>query len=359
MGTSLQKTWQFGVNTFVEMASDYSNCTGCHSEGIGALESKHIANSQNCSACHGRGVGAIDGCEECHSHDYDIPMPLGSYPCTQCHNSNFWDVVPTHGSPTMTTAHEYSQIGQDCMACHSASLTKTHNLYIAGQAPMTCNTCHLSSDSTVKTAISSGTTACSACHGTAGNHLAKHQNPIDESCQSCHAGNLMEDHLTNRPELGYNCQTCHNTGVMPAAGMGAPPNLQCNRCHSTAHDVKTSPLVPADIPLYDGLQWSVPYEAKVFTGEAWMPQEYLAGGKLVVSARKTGITGKEIRNYYKTALETAGWTLASALPGDESNFYDMTFTLDQRKVRISFYGGENHSSSPLAPSGYRVEILFK
>jgi hypothetical protein len=358
-GNTVQKTWQFGVNTFVDMAADFVNCTGCHNEGPAQLESIHAANSGNCSACHGRAIYSVDGCEDCHSHTWDIPLPLSSYSCTQCHNSSYWDVVPTHGSPAMATTHNYDQLGQDCSACHSAALTKSHNIYTEGQPVNNCNTCHQSSNTTVQNAISTGNLACAACHGDAGNHPQKHQNSIDASCQSCHANNLVDDHITNRAALGYNCQTCHNTNVMPTAGIGAAPNLQCSRCHDTAHDVKTVPLIPSDIPLYDELIWSVPFEAGIYTGETWMPLEYLAGGRLLVSKRVTDITGKAIRDYYKTTLESNGWTLASALPGDESNFYDLTFTLNGRKVRVSFYGGENHTASPLVPAGYRVEILYK
>ena len=358
-GNSQQKTWQFGVNNFGEMPADYTNCIGCHNEGPVELENKHIANSGNCSACHGRGIVALSGCEECHSHWGDIPMPLGNYPCTQCHNSSFWDVVPTHGSPTMTPTHEYAQLGQDCLTCHSATLTKTHNIYNEGQPVNNCNTCHKSSDTAVQTAISTGNPACSACHGDAGNHPQKHQNSIETACQSCHANNLVDDHITNRTGLGYSCRTCHNTGVMPTTAIGAAPNLQCNRCHSAAHDVKTASVIPDDIPLYSGVKWSVPFDARIFTGEAWMPQEFLAGGRMLVSERSNGITGKEIRDYYKTALEAKGWMLATVLPGDDANFFDMTFTLNERQVRISFYGGENHTASSVVSSGYKVEILYK
>ena len=135
--------------------------------------------------------------------------------------------------------------------------------------------------------------------------------------------------------------------------------MQCSRCHSAAHDLLIAATAPNDIPLYAGVKWSLPFDAKIYAGEAWMPVEYLTGGKLLVSNRSTAITGKDIRDHYNTELTSSGWTLASTLPADESNYFDMTFTSGQRKVRISFYGGEDHNASPLVSSGYRLEILYK
>lgn len=147
--------------------------------------------------------------------------------------------------------------------------------------------------------------------------------------------------------------------MLPAAGIGTAVNLQCVRCHSAAHDIPVTPVTPEDIPLYAGLKWSAPYDAKLYAGETWMPSDFLAGGRLQISQRSNTITGKAVRDYYNSELTSRGWILASVLPDDQSDYYDMTFTLGQRKVRIGFYGGENHTGAPVASTGYKVEILFK
>ena len=423
IGNNAQKTWQFGVNTFNDMPAEFGNCTGCHND-MSELENRHIANSGDCNLCHGRVIFSVDDCAECHSHYWDIPLPIGNYSCTLCHNSTYWDVIPTHGSPNEADLHNYTQLGQDCQNCHLSKLTMEHNIYIEGRGyGYDCNTCHQSTNSTVKAAISAKNPACSACHGTAGSghdqlhqgtlaaeciachqsnisteHLSRsltcgtchnsidpliqqaitaknlncnachvgavdhetvHVSGIDTACGSCHAATLTADHITNRPALGYNCQTCHNDNILPAASTGATTDMQCARCHSEAHNLLTAIRPPDNIPLYAGLNWSLPISAKIFATEPWVPAEYLPAGKLIVSNRSTAITGKAIRDFYNSELVARGWTLAPALPDDGSNYYDMTFTQNEAKVRISFYGGEDHTGSPVVSSGYRVEILYK
>lgn len=416
-GNSTQQTWQFGVNTFTDMTADYSNCAGCHTNA----DERHLPIAGNCDSCHAIGVLWDHGdypCYDCHG-GHSGPPPVSWYACTSCHGANIaghngathnyagmaqdctqchqanltfehnvyvegsgnsHNCGTCHGStdPAVQTAisssntacsachgsqldHEAvhnTTVDNSCKTCHAANL-KTEHMTNRPELGLTCNTCHSSSNPAVTGAIAAHDTNCGACHNVESGHTAMHLDSIDTSCQSCHTPNLVTDHITDRSAKGLTCQSCHNKNVLPETGSGDAPDMQCARCHSAAHNLYIAGKAPADIPLYAGLKWSVPFESKIFAGETWMPVEYEASGKLLISERSTAITGKVVRDYYNAELTSGGWTLASALPGDDSNFYDMTFTSGQRKVRISFYGGEDHNDSPLVSSGYRLEILYK
>lgn len=357
-GNSQKKTWQFGVNTFVEMSAEtIGGCVGCHNEGITSLEKRHVAGSGDCGLCHGRGLGYAHGdadCSQCHGGHGDYwPPAVGSIPCTQCHNSQYWDVVPTHGGPLVVTPqHNYDAMGEQCLACHFSSLTKEHNVYVEGRgAAYNCATCHQSSDLKVKEAIAGHNSACVTCHGDKANHQALHQIDINPACAECHANNLETDHIVNRPNRGLNCETCH-------PGNTNPSNKQCSECHSEGHGISLSKTVPSDIPLYSGVEWSEPINVGIFAGESWVPEGDSSGLKLLMTRRSREISGSEVWNFYKNEMSIKGWTLDSPAPAADSDFYNVTFSKYTRKAKISFYGGENHDNSPKVESGYRIEILY-
>jgi hypothetical protein len=111
---------------------------------------------------------------------------------------------------------------------------------------------------------------------------------------------------------------------------------------------------PSDIPLYSGFRWSVPLDAALWAGESWMPDE-LSAGKILISSRRTDVTGGEVSDFYSAQMSANGWTLVSA----DSAVGSMTFTKDTRKAVIWVYGRETPSASSPPATGYRIEILYK
>lgn len=364
-GNSKQQSWQFGVN----IATNMEDCTVCHVEGLSSLEEKHIAGSSNCSQCHGKGLAYAHGpsdptfynCARCHDgHLLGIPLPLEGFACTQCHNSTFWDAVPTHGSPAEVSKHDYPELNQECLKCHSTNLTTAHTIGSAESGETSnCLVCHQSSDPKVKAAINESNVACSACHNVEVSHTDLHRSGIDQNCIKCHAENLVDDHITNRPELNFSCNKCHNDTYASVTDSvyGQSDSMLCSRCHTEGHGLKFTAVVPTDIPLYPDQVWTPPIDSRIFN-EPWMPSEFATGAKLLISKRQLNISGEEVWQFYNEQMTSLGWTLNSSPPA-QSNFFDITFTKLSRKVRVSFYGGENHTASPLVSTGYRIEILYK
>jgi transcription elongation factor Elf1 len=184
---------------------------------------------------------------------------------------------------------------------------------------------------------------------------------LDGRCTTCHINNLFEEHLSNTKTQTktLTCDTCHSNTRSEVKEAIATGNKHCAACHQQGHNMSFSEPVPSDIPLYSGFRWSVSLNAGLWAGESWA-DEFSTGGKLLISNRRTDVTGDEVWNFYRTEMSANGWTLASDAPAAGSNFYSVTFTKGTRKAITWFYGGETHSaSSPPVPSGYRIEILYK
>ncbi len=89
-----------------------------------------------------------------------------------------------------------------------------------------------------------------------------------------------------------------------------------------------------------------------------MPDEFLNGGKVVISRRGTDISGDAVWAFYQAEMAENGWVLSSEAPAAGANLYSVTFTKGIHKAIIWFYGGEAHNAEPAA-GGNRVEILYK
>ena len=206
-------SWTFTVVAAPPMSDD-QNCTACHATYPGA----HPMN--NCTRCHGygeyHGIGEAPtpagACLGCHEWNHG-PVYLSGRPCTDCHTPA-WPTVPRHRDTSVTADHVTTTTG--CQSCHATSLITEHGKYPANSAfKNQCTLCHTSTDSRVKSAISSGSTACSSCHTIADAHATVHDATFpDPSCSKCHAGNLLSEHVTKRK---FSCATCHGNGFAAAA----------------------------------------------------------------------------------------------------------------------------------------------
>lgn len=346
-----------------------STCTGCH-------KTYPVSHPMpNCIGCHG-GNKPIQDCASCHPTwgSHKDGTVLNNYQCDYCHNSTYSYKIPSHPAD-IDGIHITTTNLANCQPCHEPPLTKEHAKRInkVTQTNYDCNTCHQSAVAEVVYAISNKLTNCDACHNQAGqnSHEALHTTvALDVYCTSCHINSLTQEHLNNPktqtdPVTGkikpWTCDTCHNSTKQIVTAAVYSDNKQCTACHSQGHNVNFVETVPADIPLYAGYNWTVPLNASIWAGESWLPDEFVNGGKVLISNRRPGtqVTGDAVWQFYQTEMAAGGWTLTSASPAAGSDFFTVTFTKGTRKAVIWFYGGETHNATPVLAGGYRIEIIYK
>jgi hypothetical protein len=391
------------------------NCAACH-QGISHSDGSVLTKFQ-CIYCHNdsypekipAGHGDIvpihdtalaTDCRACHDQNLSVEHPLHqndlgvAYDCNVCHSDTASQSVKDaveNGTKECSACHGANASGHDavhtptgiaagCTNCHLDSLTQEHlnNPTTQTGNSWTCDTCHgTSASQEVKAAISTGDKTCAACHTSADHQVVHQTNNLDDKCTTCHNNNLVDEHLTNAETQtdpatgqlkGWNCDTCHAGTNNLVVGAIATNNTQCAACHRSGHGLSFTENVLVDIPLYqnaadpaypNGYIWSPPQDAFIWAGESWMPDEFLIGGKLVMSSRRTGVLAQDVYNYYFNALTNKGWVGPSTAPGFADNFFDVIFTKDIHKAKIMFYGGAYHEAAPVVPGGYRIEILYK
>ncbi|MHB9093791.1 MAG: cytochrome c3 family protein [Eubacteriales bacterium] len=381
-------------------------CQGCHNNNN--LSTEHTNKGKDCSVCHNpvsplpaslktivtsaNGDQSKRACTKCHFNTnvlilqgehqvYHIANQTGNLnivggphaSCDTCHaRQDLWGTI---SALAVSNPKNYS-----CLDCHKSqnNLAPKHMASLDGQEMEVtglhpgCTTCHTPGTETankvnqITANLKNGAQSydCIDCHNGAALD-AGHAGTIDQNCtQVCHKSALTTEHLNNPVSQANNqsspltCSTCHrstDTKIKLAITVG---NTNCAACHDLAHNLHMVELVPADIPLYPGFEWSVPQLADIWANETWMPAGY-AGGKLLISNRKTGISGQDVWLYYKQNMAAGLWTAPAVEPDAASNFFSAEFTKDKRKVTIFYYGGENHTAGPVPSTGYKIEILYK
>ncbi|MDR3687247.1 MAG: hypothetical protein P4L93_09860, partial [Coriobacteriia bacterium] len=128
-----------------------------------------------------------------------------------------------------------------------SDLTVEHarHLTTSGTA-ITCATCHASGDATVVSAIATGNSACSACHGATSGHESLHVTTVTPACAGagCHVGtSLTSIHINSGTTL--TCDSCHKSTDPAVVAAIAGHDLSCTGCHGSAghtavHDTTVS-----------------------------------------------------------------------------------------------------------------------
>jgi len=269
-----------------------SDCTVCHftfDDHYGA--ERHTSSWAPLVSCSGAGCHSVSGdlmevhveknasftCAGCHS-DFSVARQIqdGLTGCSDCHDG----VTQTgghrdvHGAnpPLQSVAHapNYAyytgSVGTpkttDCQGCHTSNLVDEHlglfylNNWVIGPrfdstgAPLTCATCHSSTDPTVLDAIEAGLSSCESCHEVHGPIAAVHEVTFDTStgvdCAQCHSTQLETEHngtyTTTTPsgrELA-GCAVCHSywegeRGALIEDVISASGQTQCSACHGVEH----------------------------------------------------------------------------------------------------------------------------
>ncbi|MHB1167326.1 MAG: FlgD immunoglobulin-like domain containing protein [Carboxydocellales bacterium] len=342
-----------------------SGCNSCH------LNYPAPHRLSNCAGCHSENK-PIQDCASCHPTWSHGSEALAKYECGYCHNSTYSYKIPGHGD--ITTLHT-TTIGTDCQKCHQPVLSVEHPLHNDPTGkPYDCNTCHQSTRPEVKQAITNKQKDCGYCHSQTNHEVTHITTALDTKCTTCHINSLTQEHLNNPktqlridPVSGVliklTCDTCHNSTDPLVKGAIATDNKQCAACHRQPHNINVVENVPVDIPVFstvnNAVYWSTPIDASIWEGESWMPNEFVSGGKVLISSRSTSITGDSVWDFYRTQMAANNWVLATTAPVAGSEFFTATFTKETHKVIIWFYGGAAHNASPVLPAGSRIEVIYR
>ena len=229
---------------------DNSQCNTCHKAPSG-----HYGT--NCASCHNPKTpwakttlvhgSTTTNCIRCHTPAHRSYAPT---PCRECHTKAGVRWTPT-AHPTRA----------DCATCHSGhAASAPANCGFAGchegtnllteHKGSTCASCHESTRTEVRQAVSGKTTACTACH-VGVQHSDKHTVSAPSRCATCHAGttNLIVAHgkqtcavchgsadtkITTAIAGGNaTCESCHGTGAHPHTA-----TMNCTACHTPPHASK-------------------------------------------------------------------------------------------------------------------------
>lgn len=238
-GISITKEWKFYTNTYPDMKdSNISNCTSCHQANSftgsnSDLENVHSKklyfngthSNNRCDNCHNY-ISVPANCSQCHE-DPDGTFayaPHGSTPsikyqptnvdpttplrvtenretndCILCHQpgSQVKGYTGYQSTPTrLLNNHDLPELHKannepDCTGCHAKSLTHEHardGRQDANGNPITCNTCHQSTNPAVVQAIKDKNTSCTSCHSRDTVHKDTHS-----KCANCHSKGSYED----------------------------------------------------------------------------------------------------------------------------------------------------------------------
>ncbi|HEY3318323.1 MAG TPA: hypothetical protein VGK50_07875 [Coriobacteriia bacterium] len=354
-GYTTTATTDYYLGTARATMQSETSCTVCHT----TIFSTH--RMDNCAACHGdpRGACPCHG-TAMHSTAYLDHATIDEHgaiwtgrTCADCHN-HYPDTEAQRHSTT-------SQVS--CGQCHARALTTEHQgrLDAAGLA-FTCSSCHRSTDTTITAAIASRNTACAACHAATSGHESVHvTTSLQSACLICHQNNVSTEHVANSKTQTSprSCDTCHKSADPRVAGVIAEQSLDCFGCHSYGHGVQFASRPATDVPLYPDYAWSMPERASIYAGLGWMPTEFVAAGRIVVSSRRSDVTGDQVSAYYASQMAASGWSLSGDPPPPGSDFFVMTFFKTGHKAIVFFYGGPSHQATPLLPAGHRIEVVYK
>ncbi|MGB4440634.1 MAG: discoidin domain-containing protein [Coriobacteriia bacterium] len=216
------------TSTFVD--SPEVPCADCHSANLTVEHNggyKSTAGLTGCAVCHNLYIGMTSGPVTGVATQAAISTANDTR-CSVCHTAYHTD----------STAHETSVAESlACGSCHAVGAT---TIDVTTLHP-TCATCH---SSTRIGDISGHAAECASCHSTEGTDYHKAMGTsheyfdMGESCRSCHASTLPEEHeayLARYPDYATTCALCHKNPTLSLTGKTAT----CADCHEIHGDIPT------------------------------------------------------------------------------------------------------------------------
>jgi hypothetical protein len=278
-GLSVSRDWKFYTNNYPDMKdSGASNCTTCHpvssfAGSNGVLEDIHSkklsfggTHSKNrCENCHNY-ITVPAGCSQCHGDpnaDWVGYAPHGStptihyqpknmdpyFPIRITENREQYDCIVCHqpgsqvkgyegylSTPTrILNNHDIPELhktsDESCTKCHAQSLTHEHardERTDKDGNPITCHTCHQSTDTKVIQAIKDKNLSCSACHGEASHDELHVNTEMSDNCTGCHSNTLTTEHKNRN----IKCAGCHDSQDPIVVKAIANKDKTCQACHT-------------------------------------------------------------------------------------------------------------------------------
>jgi len=210
-------------------------CAYCHvtenrSTHVHVGEHDHAQVPFTCRSCHGNNLKEVH-IDPDKNLPTDTSLPILTAPVTAAERAAY-DAAYAAGLADLKLA---------CYNCHGDSVTE---IVYNPQGEITATNVKFVQDPVVRAAVASGIAgndvSCDACH--ADYHSAAHDNtgfPIPQplSCEACHSGNVVTEHLVNQ---SLECATCHNSSdplVIASIQVGQGPDgtyQDCYACHGAA-----------------------------------------------------------------------------------------------------------------------------
>jgi len=248
-----------------------TDCNSCHINPVrhttANLDTRHtstyIPNPQlDCRQCHsnllstehaGRqsktNPGQTINCDSCHtSADAAVRNAITNRQtnCDACHTVHPNDAA-AHTNPAFTALVKDPDM--DCALCHTNVISAEHTARKdAAGLNYTCGTCHNSTRTEVKTAISNKNKNCEACHIDPATqqptvhtksgpplHDTTYMPDPEVNCRQCHVDNLKNGHvgrINTATNLAMDCATCHKSNIPAVAQAITAKNTGCTACHA-------------------------------------------------------------------------------------------------------------------------------
>ena len=291
----------------------------------------HSANGATLADIHSKATTTVAGvvrtqCDVCHG-DFATQSQPPSADCTFCHANKVLAggaVAPHFDADTLHPTTSSAGCSADSNSCHSSTLAKEHSRRkTPAGVPLTCGTCHDSTDPLTVAAIKNGNTACEACHTT---HHGT-QSPVSSaSCEDCHGSTSTEISSVSTSGVYANTGGDHATGFSSAAHASvsttptpgsSPTTIGCTVCHD--HSRTTLPKYinfrytgwPTPAQNHEDLCFqchtaavTVYNEPKTVTNDAWNGRSVQAQFQLVskhtISTGSGSYVDQEFANYSDT-----------------------------------------------------------
>ena len=216
-GLSADIAWTFHVQIYPSIPAETIACTTCHSG---------YHSTDNCAACHGEDCGSC--------HDGHGGLTFGASECVGCHSGS--------AHHDLDARHRTTRDMAPCSPCHVAELSIEHYRYgDAAGNPLSCATCHSSTDPRVVAAVAGGFSDCAVCHtlGSGGaSHITQHPDvALSAECLGCHQANVVTEHLSNprTQAAALTCETCHENADPRVTAAISAGGADCADCHDAPH----------------------------------------------------------------------------------------------------------------------------
>lgn len=176
------------------------------------------------------------------------PTTINNGTCTLCHNSTARQQVKdavADGKITCDSCHTIhsdvntqhtvsvfpNDLNVNCAQCHTKVVTTEHLTRKNTTGTLyTCSTCHSSTRTDVKTAITNNNLDCRQCHGATHTGYKTEHKTTNTNCTRCHGGLAQIEKHRN------GCNTCHSSTVSSTVKNAVlAQNTDCTTCHGDKH----------------------------------------------------------------------------------------------------------------------------